>query len=314
MTFNKFLKNIYYYYPVIIKALFKVTGIIYNIIQSLIISIGALVILVALVIVEHHRFSIAISFFEKEPLYVAFGAAFLVMAILFFSVQIVVTDHKHKYREEAKHRFSLRFLIKDIAYFIGISKEFSPIEKPPSHTIRQLKNFLVFVAMVLAAVGSLKEQIEANGSMPFVDGLYKITLGANFESGITTIVVILFTFVIVILSSNATSNITKRALEILEEVEGDRQETIQREKQQEEKSVVKVRNISELDSRALSRYAVHPNILPDDLINIDKHDFYDSLNNKWLRDGDGYATQTTLMKNIDKVLEARKHSVDTRGE
>lgn len=305
---KKILSNVYYYYPAIVQVLFKITGILYNVIQSVITSIGALVILTALVIVEHHRFSLAISFFESEPLYVFAGAAFLVMAILFTEIQIVVTDNQHGYQEQERNRFSLRFLFEDIIYFLGLSRNFTPQPKPPSTTIRFLRNFLIVSVMILAAIGSLKEEIVARNSMSFFDGIIDLTLNANFEVGSTVIAVMIFTFVSILLSTNAISNITKRAIEVLEDVQAHKQRVDQETKQENEKFVHKVKDLTPIISRSLSKYARNSYILDGDLVNLSINDFYDSASKTWLRDGNGYKSQTTLIKNIEKVLAARKVS------
>jgi len=181
--------------------------------------------------------------------------------------------------------------------------DFVPEEKSPSHEIKALKSSVIFIALMLAMFGSLNEQIkQLPQDMIWYDGYMRIFFGGNTESMTAVLNVLMFTYASILVGGKAASEVTKRAIDVLEELENKRREKLQEE---QKKHILPVKNINDTISRIYSVYTSHAKIKDGDLIDISKHDFFDSVNDRWLKDGNGYSNSTTLIKNIEKVLSKR---------
>lgn len=316
---DRFFKAIYKYFPIVSRGTSKISGIIYATLETILSSIGSLIILILALAVEIHRFSLAIKTFEEVENFVYLSAIMLVISLLFIETLIARSDFYSKkngtWVEEEKHKFSLRYLWLDFRYFLGLNSDnytFNPRKLAPSLKMRSLRNVIIFGTILLATVGSLDTQItqssfqiinEETVKVVWYEGLIKLVTESDLQTFTTVLVTIVFTYISVLVASTTSHQVVIRALESLHSLEDENKVA---KETAIKKAVMLIKDLAINHGKTYAAIMKRPKIdEQNDMINLEIFDFYDSKRGVWVGDGNGFGNMLNLYKKIDSVLEGR---------
>jgi hypothetical protein len=127
----------------------------FKLLQGLFSTVGIFVVLIAVVVVEIGRVKHGVEMFESSGA-AAFQAAFvLVMLNLLLEFLIHYVESRAAWHIQKSYAFSLRIIWKRIMYVLGISENWTSIEKSPASGLRTFQMLLSIGILWLALMGSV---------------------------------------------------------------------------------------------------------------------------------------------------------------
>lgn len=188
--------------------------------QTLIVSLGIPIVLVLLLIVEQQRVVHGIELFEPDSALASFAATSLVLLNLVIEFQIHFIEQQAKYEERRDKRFSLRLWVQNVAYTVGLGKQWQPRELSPASRYRQLLRIVTFSILSLALAGSMRTIIlSTNGT--WFQALRYILTESNLSLITTWIGGLLFAIAAVTAAQSLSRYVAIRCVEILKEMSAD---------------------------------------------------------------------------------------------
>lgn len=153
------------FYPRFLKFLIGLGDILLTFTQTMIVSFGVPIVVVLLLLVEQKRVVHGIMFFEVDPSLASFSAWALVIINLVLEFTIHYIEHNANYELKDANQFSLRLWFGNIAYFLGLSRNWQPLSLSPAHGYKIIRRLITVCILVLALAGSMHTVIaEAKGA------------------------------------------------------------------------------------------------------------------------------------------------------
>lgn len=153
-TFNQF-------YPRFLEALYAVSDVLLTLAQTIIVAFGIPATLVLLLVVEHQRVMHGIQLFEIDMNLASFFGLALVVLNLVLEFQIHYVEQRAKYEAARDTRWSFKLWRQNMAYRLGISKQWQPQLLSPAARYRRLLRLVTFTILALALAGSMKAAIQS---------------------------------------------------------------------------------------------------------------------------------------------------------
>lgn len=201
------------FYPAFLAAIVSLGDVLVTFAKTVFASVGMPAILVLLLIVEYHRVKAGIALFEGSI--AGMASVSVVLANLTLEFAIHHTELSAGYTRKSKTRFSLRTFAGDIAYMLGLSKEWQERELSPAWRFIAISRTLTFAILVLALLGSMF------GTISEYDGVvwYVAIEGILTRSDLSELTIwlggLLFTYVTVRLAQVVSAHLAFRAAETL---------------------------------------------------------------------------------------------------
>lgn len=148
--------------PKVMSAIDSVALIGFKLLQGIFSTLGIFLVLIAVVVVEIGRVKHGVAMFEGSGS-AAFQASFvLVMLNLLLEFLIHYVESRVSWQAEKRYMFSLRLLWQRVAYVLGISNDWTSIEKSPASGLRTFQFILSFGILWLALMGSVGDMLNAD--------------------------------------------------------------------------------------------------------------------------------------------------------
>lgn len=193
-------------------------------IQTVIVAFGTLAILAMLLIVEIHAVSLGIKTFEANADFAGLAAAVLVLLNLMIKFQEVYADYiasdlRVRYQPPKHYAPSLRTMLGNLAYWLGITRGWQEKELPASHNFAVTRRWITIAILVIALIGRTGDAIDkvsndAAGGVSWSVGIEKLLTQSSLADISEWITAIVFTFVLVIASQQLTQYVAVRVLDI----------------------------------------------------------------------------------------------------
>lgn len=124
-------------------------------------SLGVPTALVLAVIVEQQRVMHGIGLFEADDNLAVLGSWVLVIINLAFEFQAHHTEHRAGYKGQEAARFSVRLLIAQLAYTLGVGRSWQAQMHSPARRYYIVGRIVTLTILALALGGSMKAQFES---------------------------------------------------------------------------------------------------------------------------------------------------------
>ena len=147
------------FYPRFLEMIVSAGETVLTFAQTVITALGVPVVLVLLLVVEHHRVVEGILLFDANTTFAGFAAAALVLLNLVLEFQVHYVEHKAGYQEERSHRWSLRIWAQNMGYRLGLGETWTAQELSPAARYKRLLRLVTFTILALALVGSMRSVI-----------------------------------------------------------------------------------------------------------------------------------------------------------
>jgi hypothetical protein len=206
MLFNR-------HYPAFLRFLVGVGDVLVTTAHTLIVAFGVPMVLILLLVVEHSRVEHGIALFEVDSSMASFAAWSLVLLNTILEFTIHYIESKAGYQRERQRRGSLRLYVSNLLYWLGVSKDWQPIELSPAHRYRRLLHLITFTILALALAGSMRHEIARESGAWFV-ALQAILMESTLSEMTTWLGGLLFAFAAVAGAQNLTAYLAVRVAEV----------------------------------------------------------------------------------------------------
>jgi hypothetical protein len=193
-------------------------------IQTVIVAFGTLAILTMLLVVEIHAVSLGIKTFEANAAFAGLAAGVLVLLNLMIKFQEVYADYiasdlRARYQPTKRYAPSLKTMLGNLAYWLGVSRNWQERELPASHNFAVTRRWITIAILVIALIGRTGDAIDkvssdAAGGLPWSAGVEKLVTQSSLADISEWTTAIVFTFVLVIASQQLTQYVAVRVLDI----------------------------------------------------------------------------------------------------
>lgn len=208
------------FYPRLLQSVIALGETVLTFSQTVITSLGVPIVLVLLLIVEHHRVVDGILLFDNNPVFAGFAAAALVMLNLVLEFQTHHIEHQAGYKEDRALLWSARIWAKNMAYRLGTGKSWVAVELSPAARYKSLLRLVTFTILALALVGSMRgviEQIEG----AWYQALVSIAIESDLLLMMTWLGGLLFAAAAVLSAQGLSRYVAIRCVEILAAMQAD---------------------------------------------------------------------------------------------
>lgn len=181
----------------LIEGINGIGQVVITLIQTSIQSLGMIVILGMLAIVEIDGIKSGLWFLE-HPSIATLSAIALVAYNMVIDTMIVNVEHEEKYERPPRNVASLRLFYNSLAYRIGFSSTWEPMQKSPAQTFYEQRRLITFTVFLLALSGRIQPLIISLSDVPFEEGVMLFFTQASLQdvfvwvSGITLTMASLF--------------------------------------------------------------------------------------------------------------------------
>lgn len=198
--------------PRVLKAIMGIGNASTVIVYESIVGPGMLIALVLLLVVEQQRVFHGVSLFEVYEGLAWFAATVLVFANVALETQIARIEHRHKWREPAKHQFSLRIWALRLGYILGRGG-WQAKEKSPALRFRVVLRIVTFSILILALAGSMKDVISKTDG-DWAAALVAVLTQSTLMEMVTWLGGLLFAFAAVLTAQALSQYAAQTAIEI----------------------------------------------------------------------------------------------------
>lgn len=205
------------FYPRLLESLLRFGETVLTLAQTLIVSIGVPVVLVLLLVVEHHRVYEGILLFDANSTFASFAAWALVLLNLVLEFQVHYVEHRSGYQEPRARRWSLRLWLAGAAYRLGLGDGWQAQEQSPAMRYKQLLRLVTFTILALALVGSMKTVIQEQPGA-WYDALVTILTDSSLLLLMTWLGGLLFAAAAVLSAQGLSRYVALRCVEIVAEM------------------------------------------------------------------------------------------------
>lgn len=218
------------FYPRLLEAIIAFGDVVQTLVQTLILSFGLTVILVVMLIVEHHGIYDGLTWFLTDTQMAFLGALGFVLFNLVIEFQVAYVEDQAKYREGRAPVWSLRLLLQSLGYRLGIGrievlglkvgKEWRARQQSPARRFLKMRTWVTLAIFVLALSGRMKEAInkvsetETLQAIPLAEGLQNLQNQSSLADAVTWVGGTLFTMVALIGVQGLTAYIAGRVISI----------------------------------------------------------------------------------------------------
>lgn len=206
------------FYPRILQAILTTGETVLTFTQTVLVALGAPVVLVLLMIVEHQRVVHGIMLFEADLTLASFAAAALVIANLVLELTIHYVEHKAGYVENRAAAWSFRIWLQNAAYTAGIGSHWTARELSPANRWRKLLRLITFTILALALGGSMRAVIEATDGA-WYHAIISIVTESNLSLLMTWAGGLLFAAAAVLGAQGLTRYVAMKATEAAREMD-----------------------------------------------------------------------------------------------
>jgi hypothetical protein len=206
------------FYPRLLESIISIGETVLTFAQTLIVSFGVPVVLVLLLIVEHHRVVEGILLFDPNPTFASFAALALVMLNLLLEFQVHHIEHKAGYEQDRARRWSLRIWWANMRYRLGIGDNWTAQEYGPAERYRRLLRLVTFTILALALVGSMRTVI-AGTEGAWYTAMVSIVTESNLLLMMTWLGGLLFAAAAVLSAQGLSRYVAIRCVEIVASME-----------------------------------------------------------------------------------------------
>lgn len=205
-------------FPRLLAAIVAVGETIVTIAQTMIVSLGAPVILVLLLVVEHHRVVEGIKLFDSNPTFAGFAAFALVLLNLVLEFTVHHVEHKSGWMDRPRSQWSIRIWVKNTAYLIGLGDDWTPRQLSPATRYRRLLRLVTWTILALALFGSMRTVIESTNGR-WYDAIVSIVVESDLAQITTWLAGLLFAAAAVISAQGLSRYVAILCVEILARVD-----------------------------------------------------------------------------------------------
>ena len=146
-------------FPRLLAAIVAAGETLVTVVQTIIVSLGAPVILVLLLIVEHHRVVEGIKLFDSNATFAGFAAFALVLLNLVLEFTVHHVEHRAGWLDRPRNQWSVRIWLKNATYLVGLGDDWTPRELSPATRYRRLLRLVTWTILALALFGSMRTVI-----------------------------------------------------------------------------------------------------------------------------------------------------------
>jgi len=206
------------FYPRLLESLVRIGDTVLTLAQTVLVSFGVPVVLVLLLVVEHHRVYEGILLFDPSPTFASFAAWALVLLNLVLEFQVNYVEHSAGYQEARRARWSLRLVADELTYRLGLGQSWRIREQSPALRYRQLLSLVTFTILALALVGSMRSVIaETDGA--WYQAIVTIVTESNLLLLLTWLGGLLFAVAAVLSAQGLSRYVALRCVEIVADME-----------------------------------------------------------------------------------------------
>jgi hypothetical protein len=288
---DRFNKN----YPKILTFIDGFSGVTFSFLKTIITSIGLLIVLILLLVVEVNRVKFGVAYFEVVSTLAFFSAVVLVMANVLIEFQIHYIEAKGNYTKPAKSAFSLRLTFESLKYRLGIGEDWTPKSVSPADTFITVQKIVTITIMALAFAGSMRSDVLTYEGLAWYDAI-----GELFSSDLNTVLTwfggFLFTLSAVFSAQIIARYIAEQASSI--------ETNIKKQAVQVHRKEQGVVEFSGLEAKAKWRsFKPLKKITKADIIQVEpEFRFFDSVTEKWV----GPFKSSAGLKNRIKIINRER--------
>jgi len=188
-------------YPTFLSALVNLADVILTLIRTIMVTMGIPISLSFILYVESDRIRHGIELFEANSEMARLAAWVLVILNVVLELLIVYEEDKYGYQHPAKYRTSLRTFWGRVSYLLGVKRE---EKQSPAHVYMSTLKIVTYSILLLALLGSMREQMEATQGAWHV-ALVKILTESSLKDFVVWIGGTIFAFTLVV-SAQSLSN------------------------------------------------------------------------------------------------------------
>jgi len=297
---DRFLKN----YPKLLQFISELTLVIFSILKTLMTTVGVPIILVLLAIVEVNRVEAGNKTFEDKTTLALFGAWVLVLLNLVVEFKIHHVENTSNYVPDVPLQRSLRLFKQNIAYRLGVGKDWEARLANPANAFIRVQSLITFAIIALALSGSMKDEILAQGEIAWHVAFTNIMFSSSLNTMTTWVGGLLFTITAVYSAQIVARYIAIQALQ----AENDMR-VVAKSISNREKGVVVITAL-----QAAKRYkGVKPlrHLTEDDKLQVKpSYRFFDAEEDQWTKE---YKSMQTVQKIMSVTNNRRKEKVAQNG-
>jgi hypothetical protein len=202
------------FYPRLLESIVSAGETLLTFSQTLIVSLGVPVVLVLLLLVEHHRVVEGIMLFDTNSTFAGFAAAALVVLNLLLELQSHHIEHKAGFIESRESRWSLRIWARNMRYTLGLGDDWTEIQLSPAALYKSRLRLVTFTILALALAGSMRAVIEDTPGA-WYEALWSIITESNLSLMSTWLGGLLFAAAAVLSAQALSRYVAVRTVEIL---------------------------------------------------------------------------------------------------
>lgn len=206
------------FYPRLLETIIRAGETLLTLAQTIIVSLGVPVVLVLLLVVEHHRVVEGILLFDQNTTFASFAAAALVVLNLVLEFQVHYVEHRAGYEDERRSRWSLRIWSRNMAYRLGLGDDWTVQHLSPAARYKRLLSLVTFTILALALVGSMRTVIQDVDGAWYV-GMVSVVTDSSLLLMMTWTGGLLFAAAAVLSAQGLSRYVANRCVEIVAEME-----------------------------------------------------------------------------------------------
>lgn len=199
--------------PKWLSAIQGVGKVIITTLFTVIVEFGLLLILPLLLFVEITRVAHGVALFESDGGLQTLAAAVLVGANFVLEAVIHHRETVENYRLPRAADFSLRSWANNMAYILGMSRDWKPRLKSPAYRERSVLRVVTFAIIALALAGSMRDELKLQGEDAWYKAFADILTTSNSLTFTTWLTGLIFTLCAVLLAQVLTRYVAARAAE-----------------------------------------------------------------------------------------------------
>jgi len=225
------------YYPKLLDGVIGFGDVLQALAQTLIIALGLPLILILMLIVEHHGIYDGLLWFLADENMASLGALAFVLFNLGIEFQIAYIEDAAKYKRPESYVWSAALAITDFRYRIGASKKvkkgtaiekWQPRKHSPAHRFHGLRGWVTVAIFVLALSGRMHDAIlkvsvinpddPQSTAIPLAQGISNLLTQSSLADAVAWGAGTLFTMVALVGVQGLTYYIAVRVIDIREDM------------------------------------------------------------------------------------------------
>lgn len=208
------------FYPSFLQFIVSLGDTAVTLVKTLFASVGMPLILVLLLFVEYYRVEHGIALFETSIATLA--SISIVLANLTLEFAIHHTELSNGYKPETRTRFSLRTTLSNLAYVLGVGRNFQAQAVSPAWRFVQIRRSLTLTILILALMGSMHGVIVQYDALTWHSAIGQILTQSSLSELVIWLGGLVFTYVTVRLAQVVSAHLAIRASETLISMESQR--------------------------------------------------------------------------------------------